>query len=81
MKGYRVVLPPKGQDGHYLIGRGVKVFTPEGHELSRIGDFNLEIGVGDIAMLTVSLPVSVVEHEAEYPGILKAGDKVIGGDQ
>jgi hypothetical protein len=81
MKGYRVVLPPKDEEGSIIMGRGVKIYAPDGTELEAIMDFRLGCSAGDMTTLTIEVPVSVVEHEAEYPGILKAGDKVIGGDQ
>lgn len=62
MKGYKIVLPPKDENGGFLIGRGVHIYTPEGHEVTMVGDFEIDVTSGDFAMLKVSVPVGEIVH-------------------
>ena len=67
MKGYKVILPPKDANDGYIMGQGIRIFTPEGHEVTRVGDFDIQVGVGDFAMLTLSVPIGEIVHREPEP--------------
>lgn len=73
MKGYKVVLPPKEANDGYVVGQDIKLYTPEGHEVTRLGDFEIDVSVGKHAMITLSLPIGEIVH-AEPEGEQVSGD-------
>ena len=65
MKGYRVVLPKRKEDGGLALARGMKIIDEDGNELKHVMDAKANFSVDEPITVTVVLPVSNFSHDGD----------------